>query len=133
MRLFRSILSLALATLVLLASSSFYVATHSCSGRVNKVAFLEVADGCGHAKMPPCHQKLMKGCCEDEKIAHEGQDLKYESKLSFQPSLFVTDLTFTPALIAEIIPSESPSFHYLDYDSPLQSTDRTVTLCTFLI
>ena len=75
----------------------------------------------------------MKGCCEDEVIAHEGQDLKYESKLTIQPSFVSLAIVHTPALIAEIIPSELPAFHYFDYDSPLQSTDRTVTLCTFLI
>lgn len=134
MRPFRSILSLTLAALVLLASSSFYVATHSCSGRINKIAFLEVADGCGHAKMPPCHQKLMKGCCEDEVIAHEGQDLKYESKLDVTPSFIALAIIHTPALMAEIIPSSATAQDtYLPYDTPLRSTDRTVTHRTFLI
>jgi hypothetical protein len=134
MRLFRSILSLALAALVLLASSSFYVATHSCSGRVNKVAFLETADGCGHAKMPPCHQKMMKGCCEDEMIAHEGQDLKYESKLTIHPSFISFAIVHTPALMAEIIPSSARTQDsYRAYDTPLRSADRTVEQHSFLI
>jgi hypothetical protein len=133
MRLFRSILSLTLAVLVLLASSSFYVAMHSCSGRVNKIAFLEVADGCGHAKMPPCHQKMMKGCCEDEVIAHEGQDLKYESKLTIHPSFVALAIVHTPALIAEIVPAGQSALPFFDYDIPLRSADRTVMHRTFLI
>jgi len=133
MRPFRSILSLTLSALVLLASSSFYVATHSCSGRVNKVAFLEVADGCGHAKMPPCHQKMMKGCCEDGQISHEGQELKYESKLTLTPSFVALAIVHTPALVAEIIPAVQARNNYRSYDTPLRSSDRTVEHRTLLI
>jgi hypothetical protein len=134
MRLFRSILSLTLAALVLLASSSFYVATHSCGGRINKIAFLEIADGCGHAKMPPCHQKIMKGCCENEVIAHDAQDIKSEAKVSLVPLALSFDSISTPVVLSEIIPSaELSSIKFFNYDSPLRSGDLVVTHRVFLI
>jgi hypothetical protein len=134
MKIIRSILSLVLATLVLLASSSFYMSTHSCGGRVNKIAFLEKADGCGHQSMPPCHRQLMKGCCEDEIIAHDAQDLKSEANLNL-PSLLPTfELAPIVSVLAEIIPSaEQSRITYLKYDTPLRSTDRTITQQVFLI
>ena len=135
MKLSRSIVSLFLAALVLAASSSFYVATHSCGGRINKVAFLEKADGCGHSQMPPCHRAMMKGCCEDDVIAHDAQDLKSEAQLHVNPLLLSLDAVIpTPALLAEIIPSYSQSrAKFFNYDTPLRSSDRTLSHCVFLI
>src|SRR4051812_47483450 len=134
MKLSRSIVSLFLAALVLAASSSFYLATHSCGGRINKVAFLEKADGCGHAQMPPCHRAMMKGCCEDEVIAHDAQDLKSEAQLHVNPLHFSLDVISTPALVAEIVPSCSLSrTKFFNYDTPLRSSDRTLSHCVFLI
>lgn len=71
MRHIRTILSLSLAALVLLASSSFYVGIHVCRGKVKAVALLDEADGCGHKTMPPCHRSMMDNCCDNEQIEHE--------------------------------------------------------------
>ena len=134
MRIISSIVSFLLAGLVLLASSNFYITSHSCGGRVNKIAFLEKADGCGHALMPPCHRAMMKGCCEDDVITHDAQDLKVESKLllSFTPSFIAIT---SPVVIAELIPSSSlqAGTPHFDYDTPPRSGDLTVALHVFLI
>lgn len=133
MRIANSIVSLLLAFLVLLASSSFYVTSHACGGRINKIAFLEKADGCGHSLMPPCHRKMMKGCCEDETITHDAQDLKMESKLSVNavPAfIFIADAV----LLSEIIPVHAYSeTGYVNYDTPLRSDDLLVAHHVFLI
>ena len=133
MRFANSIVSLLLASLVLLASSSFYVTSHACGGKINKIAFLEKADGCGHSLMPPCHREMMKGCCEDETITHDAQDLKMESKLTINPVpafIFIAE----PVLLAEIIPSASyTETGYINYDTPLRSDDLLVAHHVFLI
>jgi hypothetical protein len=134
MKIIRSILSLFLAALVLVASSSFYMATHSCGGRVNKVAFLEKADGCGHQSMPPCHRQLMKGCCEDKVIAHDAQELKSEANINLTSLLPTFELATIVYVLAVIVPAEeTSSTAFLKYDIPLRSIDRTVTQQVFLI
>jgi hypothetical protein len=134
MKIIRSILSLFLAALVLVASSSFYMATHSCGGRVNKVAFLEKADGCGHQSMPPCHRQLMKGCCEDKVISHDAQELKSEANINLTSLLPTIELAAIVYVLAVIVPAEeTSSTAFLKYDIPLRSIDRTVTQQVFLI
>jgi len=134
MKVTRSILSILAAVLVLMASSSFYVGVHMCGGSVNAVAFMQEADGCGHQSMPPCHRALMKGCCEDESITHEGQGFKdsYTTiTIAVSPSI---DIEQPPVLLAEVIPSSSLSgVYYQNYDPPLRSSDRTIDLQVFLI
>jgi hypothetical protein len=134
MKIIRSILSLFLATLVLVASSNFYMATHSCGGRVNKVAFLEKADGCGHQSMPPCHRQLMKDCCEDKVISHDAQELKSEANINLTSLLPTFELAATVSVLAVIIPSEETSrISFLKYDIPIRSIDRTISHQVFLI
>lgn len=134
MKATRSISSILLAVLVLMASSSFYVDVHVCGGSVKAVAFLEQADGCGHATLPPCHLALMKGCCENESIVHKGDDFKtYSSEITITTSPFV-DVVLPSILLAEIIPSALVvNTHYRNYDPPLRSTDRTIDLQVFNI
>jgi hypothetical protein len=134
MKVIRSISSIILALLVLAASSSFYVGVHSCGGTVNAVAFMQEADGCGHQSLPPCHRQLMKGCCENESIVHQGEDFKtYSTQITIAASPFV-DVVLPSVLLAEVIPSAVISkTYYYNYDPPLRATDRTIDLQVFLI
>ena len=134
MKTIRPISSIILALLVLMASSSFYVDVHVCGGSVKAVAFLEEADGCGHQQLPPCHRALVKGCCENETISHEGEGFKSSLvKISIAPSPSI-DIEQPTVLLAEIIPAAPVSqTQYYNYDPPLRSTDRTIDLQVFLI
>jgi hypothetical protein len=133
MKLFRTISSLLLATLVLMASSSFYVGVHTCGGTVKAVAFLEEADDCGHQSLPPCHRQLMKGCCENENIMHDGDDFKSQSSQITVEIPFATELEQVDVLVAEIIPSVLSTVEYPTYDPPLRTSDKLTTLQVFLI
>lgn len=134
MKPFRTSFSIAMAVLVLMASSSFYLSTHVCGGEVKAVAFLAEADGCGHADLPPCHRALTKGCCENHLIAHDGQDIKKESVLETLPLLPTLQYTITPVILATVVPASPALPHFnFHYDTPLSDTDRSVVLCTFLI
>lgn len=134
MKAIRSISSIILAALVLIASSSFYVDVHLCGGSVKTVAFLHQADDCGHSTVPPCHRALIKDCCENESIVHEAEDFKtYSTKISIPAASFI-DVVQSLVLVAELIPSVTTSKNYYhNYHPPLRSTDRTIDLQVFLI
>jgi len=134
MKSLRAIFSIAFALLVFVSSSNFSVGLHLCAGKVNGIAFLEHADGCGHQKLPPCHQKMMKGCCEDEMIVHTGQGFHHENMQVHVAPAFLSDITLPPVLITELIPSlDHTPFKFFNYDTPLRSSDRTVIHQVFLI
>ena len=134
MKALRIIGSLGFALLVLVSSTTFSVGMHLCGGRVNGVAFMEAADGCGHALMPPCHRQLMTGCCHDELLVHESQGFKADLlDVAFAPALLLPCVQ--PALlIADIIPAQpEPQQSFLVYHVPLRSCDRVVIHQVFLI
>lgn len=134
MKKLKTIGSSALALLVLLASSHFFVDVHFCGDKLKAISFLSEADGCGHADMPPCHRDLMNGCCENQQISHDAQDLKKETasiQISPSPQL---DVVLHPLVLAEIVPQ---SLHQenlrLPYKPPLPTIDRHAVLSVFLI
>jgi len=107
---------------------------HLCGGKVNDISFLSEADGCGHNKMPPCHRKMMSGCCANETLSYAGQGFAVD-----QTQIHLSDITyiavFQPAVfIAEIISpytSTQKSLQY--YDPPLWSLDHIITHQVFRI
>jgi len=134
MKSFRTISSLLLAALVLMASSSFYVGVHSCGGSVNAVAFLTEADGCGHQQQPPCHRKASKGCCEDEQIVHERIDFKAIDAVTIA-ELVATTVLHNTLVIAEIIlafTNTSPSY-FTDHPPAHSGHDIIISIQSFLI
>lgn len=130
----KTILSCLFAVLVFLSSSTFSVGVHSCGGSVRGIALLDHADGCGHQNMPPCHRKMMKGCCEDAMITYQGQGFSHN--LSPVVTGIASFVMVAPpvVLLADVIPAGNhiASFR-TDYDPPLPAQDRTVALRTFLI
>ncbi|QOI96109.1 MAG: hypothetical protein HRU69_00850 [Flammeovirgaceae bacterium] len=135
MKLLRTISSLLLAALVLMASSSFYVGVHYCSGAVKAVAFLDEADGCGHQQLPPCHRKAMEGCCNDEQFIHESQDINGATVNILLPVLSSTDVIHHTQVVAEIIPtaSVSPTSYFTDHPPAPTGHDIIITNQSFLI
>ncbi|MCK6616325.1 MAG: hypothetical protein L6Q51_01640 [Cyclobacteriaceae bacterium] len=135
MKLLRTISSLLLATLVLMASSSFYVGVHYCGGAVKTVAFLDEADGCGHQQLPLCHRKAMEGCCDDEQLVHESQDINGTTVTILLPALSSTDVIHNTLVVAEIIPTAtvSPTSYFTDHPPALSGHDIIITKQSFLI
>jgi hypothetical protein len=134
MKFLRSILSICLAFLVLVSSSSFMVGIHYCGGSVQNVALFTKAEPCAMEKsMPPCH-KHMNTCCEDEAVIHEGVGFK-SSFFQLQLDAPVAIDADQPALfIAEIIPAHADTqLEYYIYDPPLPSSDLTIDHQVFRI
>ena len=135
MKLLRSILSITLALLVLLSSTSFMVGIHYCGGKIQDVALFTPADPCeAERSLPPCHRKMMAHCCEDEQVIHEADDLKVSSS-TFQPAHpAAVDMALPEVVISEVVPSAPASrIQYTNYDPPLRSCDLTVEHHIFLI
>jgi hypothetical protein len=135
MKQFRTISTLLLAALVLMASSSFYVGVHYCGGTVKAVAFLEEADGCGHQELPPCHRKAMEGCCENEQVVHESQELKAGLTTILLPALASVDIVHQSVVLAEIIPAveTNPTPYFPDHPPALTGHDIIISIQSFLI
>jgi len=132
MKLIHTIGSLFLALLVMVASSNFFIGMHVCGGEVNAIALLDDADGCGHANLPPCHQKMMKGCCTDQQIEHAAQELKQDvNSISF-PVLAAVSVVHTPVVLSDLMPSAIKPFTG-EYHPPARAVDFTVLHEVFLI
>ena len=129
MNVLRSISSILLAFLVLLASSSFYVGVHVCGDTVKAVAFLQEADGCGHQTLPPCHRKMMEGCCENDVVIHEGQEIKGDVTSIILPILTATEITHNTsiAIITPVVDA-NPSTDYVDH--PPDRVDHDIVIST---
>lgn len=132
MKKLKTLGSLVLALLVLLASSHFFVDIHYCGDRLKAVSFLSEADGCGHSELPPCHRNLIKGCCENEQITHDAQDLKKEVVEVQVPTTF-GDLVANTPLAVEVIPAVVRPKTFIASDPPLPVTNRQVLFSVFLI
>ena len=131
----RSILSVALAFLVLVSATSFMVGMHVCMGEIQNVALFAKAEGCEKEKqLPPCHRHETLPCCDDEILTHEGQDVNTTfAKLEIAPLQFVL-IELPPVLISEVVPSAPLSqSEFYNYDPPFRASDRVVTLQSFLI
>ncbi|MFZ5970893.1 MAG: HYC_CC_PP family protein [Bacteroidota bacterium] len=132
MKKLKTLGALVLALLVLLASTHFFVDVHYCGDRLKAVSFLSEADGCGHSELPPCHGNLMKGCCENEQITHDAQDLKKEVVEVQVPTTF-GDLVENTPLAVEVIPAVVRPKTFIASDPPLPVTNRQALFSVFLI
>jgi hypothetical protein len=137
MKILRSIVSILIAVVILVSTTSFTVSMHLCGGHVASVSFLDKAAPCAMEQMPPCHQQLMKkfGCCEDHEFKVEGKDLSSKIQevvqLQHQQFSWVLDL---PVVYKIISTTESVSnFSYAYYSPPLLDRDITVLKQSFLI
>jgi len=135
MTFFRTIFCLVMACLVLMASSSFYVGVHYCAGEVKAMALLSQADGCGHDQLPPCHRKAMEGCCHDEQVVHESQELKSESTTIIRAPLSSSEIIFNTMVVGEVIPAfEAIRIRsFPDHPPALSGHDIIISLQSLLI
>ena len=135
MKVLRSISAIILAFLVLFSSTSFIIGMHFCGHYIENVALFSKANRCEmDAQFPPCENLANESCCNDQTIAHEGQDFKISiAQIDFSPAIdIITEQV--PVLISEVVPITSVSFpEFYNYDPPLRSRDLTVSFQVFLI
>ena len=135
MKAIRSILAVFMAILVLMSSTSFTVGMHFCKGEVENINLFGKAESCQVEKSrPPCHKHIKSGCCTDELVSHDASDLKAAIKQIHIDAPAPIYVERPVVLISELIPSADISrTYYHNYDPPLRSSDRNVSLQIFLI
>lgn len=135
MKALRFISLISLATLVLVSSTSFMVGMHFCGKELQNFALFSKADGCHLEKpIPPCHKPASPGCCDDETIVHQREDIKVSVKQPYLSPIVAVIIEQAPLLISEIIPGEpvaQTAFYH--YEPPLRSADLIISLQIFLI
>lgn len=135
MNVLKTISSLFLAVLVVIASTSFTVGVHFCMGEASDVAFFTDAADCEMQQyMPPCHRQHKGSCCDDETIVHHSEDLKPTSSedhavtglqlIAYQPPVPIRDVA--PFVVG------TPEHIFTDHP-PLPVPDLVVEHQVFLI
>ena len=138
MKLIRSIVSLCLAGLVLIASVGVTVNLHVCAGHVQSIALFVKAEPCQMEKKA-CSGVMMQmkrnGCCEDKSIEVKGKENAAEVKA-------VSELMPSYNFIAVILPVlytieggnvSKMSSTFTQYKPPLIEHDIPVLVQSFLI
>ena len=139
MKVIHSILTVSLALLVLVSSTSFSVNMHVCGGHVSSVALVQKAAPCLMEIIPPCHggihlEKKSNGCCEDKSVVFEGKDFNSKVEhISFelQTASWIAELPY----IVSVSPSNSTQAYssFTLYKPPLLSQDISVLVHSFQI
>lgn len=138
MTLARSIASILLASLVLIASIGVTLNLHLCAGQVQSIALFVKAQPCKDVQNP-CHgtehHSKKNGCCEEQSIVVKGKETTAEIKAA-------TSINHSFNLIAVILPvlysiidtdSAVATPRYAHYKPPLIERDITVFVQSFLI
>ena len=136
MKLIRSIMSIFLASLVLIASTCVTVNLHLCAGRVQSVALFVKAEPCKEVQKS-CHgtehRSKKNGCCQEKSILLKGKESTAEVKASVIPS-FNLITVILPVLCSVIdLDSSVAAPAYAHYKPPLIEHDITVRVQSFLI
>ena len=134
MKVLRSILSVALAFLVLFSSTSFMVGIHVCGGHIQDIALFTKAESCQTEQtLPPCQMHMKPGCCQDQSVVHKGEGFK-ASIVDVHLVAPIANIDQPLVILSEIIPASPVSrSKYFNYDPPLRSSDLTVDHQVFLI
>lgn len=139
MKTIRPIVSVFLASIVLISSIGATIYLHLCGGSVQSIALFVKAQPCKMEMPKSCHgnknQTKRTGCCEEESILLKGKETTAELKT-------VTELIPSFNLISVILPvlysivevdSYSASPRYAQYKPPIVERDITIFVQSFLI
>ena len=134
--IFRNILSVFMAIVVLLSTVSFSVDMHYCGDTLVDVALNTKAATCGMESMQnlPSKSSITKnGCCTDHKVVVDGQDElnPSPSQLTLDHQLFLTSFVYVYQALFETVSKQITP--YQDYRPPILVSDIQVDYETFLI
>ncbi|MFB9054238.1 hypothetical protein ACFFVB_14215 [Formosa undariae] len=133
---FRSILSVSMAIVVLLSTVSFSVDMHYCGDTLVDVALNTKATTCGMESMQNLSSEssiTKNGCCTDHKVVVDGQDElnSSPSQLTLDNQLFLSSFVYVYNSLFETLPKQVTPFQ--DYHPPTLVSDIQVDYETFLI
>ena len=135
----RPIVSVFLASIVLIASIGVTVNFHLCAGQIQSMALFIKAQPCKMDMPKACHNQKhtqkRQGCCKEESLTLKGKETNVEVKTAIQliPS-FNLIAVILPVLYSIIdLDSSIASTQYAQYKPPLVEQDITVLVHSFLI
>ena len=144
MKLYRRIILLALALLVLVSSTGFSVGMHFCAGKISDLSFYGKASECFMEQKrqtpPPCNTHVneefsQSSCCEDHRLVVDRLDVATDANAP-APSKFF-DLKLVAAIKVVILQlfalQEELKPAYALYISPSIARDIPVLVRSFLI
>ncbi len=143
MKLFKRIILLTLALLVLVSSTGISVGMHLCGGELEDLAFFGAKADCPMEQqketLPPCHQVPGAGdtadCCDDHKLVFEHSEASAATKAQLLAKTI--DLKFVAAfkaVIFQFFASEtSLKPAYACYEAPPLARDIPVLVQSFLL
>jgi hypothetical protein len=134
MKTVRSISSLVLAGLVLVASIGVMVNSHICGGRVKSVALFVKADPCKPCKGTAHHEKN-NGCCEEQSVVIKSEETSSVLKITTQlnPSFDVIAVILPVLYSITYYDAAVTIPRYTLNKPPLPERDITVFSHSFLI
>jgi len=143
MKLFRQILVLTLALLLLVSSTGISVGMHLCGGKIQSLSIFGKAESCGMEQkqeaLPPCHQPQQKqvkdkGCCENHNFVVQRLDAGADTKIVLHKTPDVKLLVAIKVVILQLYaPETATTPAYALYTSPPLARDIPVLVQSFLI
>ncbi|WP_242916481.1 HYC_CC_PP family protein [Pontibacter liquoris] len=143
MKLFRQIVLLTLALLLLVSSTGLSVGMHFCGGKIQDFSFFGKAESCPMEKkqqtLPACHQPPKQtvkadSCCQNHTFVVQRLDAGTDTKINLHKIL---DLKFVAAFQAVILQLFAPEAAlkptYALYASPPLARDIPVLVQSFLL
>lgn len=124
MKLFRQILAISLAFLVMGSTVSFAANMHYCGSFLVDINLLEAATSCGMDNFDTSKTTDTEGCtieksncCKDKKIIVDGQDeLSSPLQLTLEQQVFI--VSFGMSYLALFTPEVTDNPDYLTYTPP---------------
>lgn len=134
MNFIRTITSLFLASLVLIASIGVTINSHWCMGEVKSVAFFVKANPC--KACGESHHERKNGCCEEKSVVLKGKVSAAQvvkSTVQINPSFNLIGVILPVLYLAIDADSAVTSSHLAHYKPPLIEHDITLLVQSFLI
>ena len=132
--IYRNILSILLAFLVVFSSSSFVVSQHYCGSRLIDITVFGNLDKCFSADEKPIEQTCVqvKSCCNDVLISVPSNDLVSNS-FGVDIVTLTFDLNTTTAFSKKEIGTDSKSTFFKNYKPPRLIQDIPIFYEVYLI
>jgi hypothetical protein len=135
----RSIVSLFLASIVLIAAIGVTVNSHLCAGQIKSTALFIKATPCKMDMPKNCHSEnhssKRKGCCQEVSLVLKGKETNAEVKTATQLNAsFILIAIILPVLYSIVdLDLSATTQQYPHYKPPLIEQDLLVSYQVFLI
>jgi len=143
MKLYRQIILLTLALLVLVSTTGMAVGMHVCGGEIQDISLLGKAQPCSmdpeQQELPPCLKNQHKQakdnhCCESHSLIVKRLDAGSDTKITLHRALDLKFIAAVKAVILQLfVPETAATPAYALYTSPPLARDIPVLVQSFLI